>query len=55
MRDLNIDFQCFSAYALRLNTPILRYFLIFGIHQLTHCEDSFWGQDWGQTAGSFNK
>lgn len=34
---------------------ILRHFLIFAIHQLTHREQLFWGQDWGQVDGSSNK
>ena len=34
---------------------ILRYFLVFDIRQLTHHEQVFWGQDWGQVLGSSNK
>ena len=55
MRDLQGNFCRFSAYAIYLNTAILRYFLIFVIRQFTHCEDNFWGQDWGQNFGSSKK
>lgn len=34
---------------------ILRHFLIFVIHQLTHREQLFWGQVWGQTKDSSSK
>ena len=40
---------------LRQNTAILSHFLIFDIRQLTQCEDSFWGMDWGQHRGSSKK